>query len=392
MTASPPMPEAAPLKTPLHAWHKAHGGRLVEFGGWEMPVQYSSIVEEHTAVRERVGLFDISHMGRLKFDGPGVLAWLNHATTNDVARLKSGQIQYSLMVQDDGGVIDDVLVYRMPDGRYWMVCNASNRGKVVAQLRQTLAGFDASLDDQTERTAMIALQGPRSARVIDDNCFAGLDVMKYYTVALSDLVGSEILQSNPEAVVSRTGYTGEDGFELIVQAEDAAAVWENLLSKSGDLGMLPIGLGARDTLRFEAAMPLYGHEMDETVNPFAAGLGWAVKLDKGEFVGRDALRKFKASPGMTRVGLELEGKRIARQGCAVTREGRAVGAVTSGTFAPTLGKSLAMALVEPGAAVLGTALTVDVRGRDEPARVVPLPFYRRPGAGTTPAGPSPVGA
>ena len=386
------MAAEALLKTPLHGWHHAHGGRLVEFGGWEMPVQYSTIIEEHQAVRQRVGLFDISHMGRLSFDGPDALAWLNYATTNDVARLQPGQIQYSLMVAEDGGVIDDILVYRLPDGQYWMVCNASNRGKVVAQLRRTAPGFAASLDDQTERTAMIAVQGPRAAGIIEDHCLAGLGAMKYYTVARSPLMGSAILRSNPEAVVSRTGYTGEDGFELIVPASDASAIWEDLLGKNGDFGILPIGLGARDTLRFEAAMPLYGHEMDATVNPYAAGLGWAVKLNKGGFVGLDALRKFQANPGMTRVGLELEGKRIARQGCPVTREGRTLGAVTSGTFSPTLGKSLAMALVEPGAAAVGTALTVDVRGRDEPARVVPLPFYRRPGAGTIPAGPSPVGA
>jgi len=216
--------------------------------------------------------------------------------------------------------------------------------------------------------------------------------MKYYSVPyparVKETDGSQVCY----AQISRTGYTGEDGFELIVPRSKAEQVWTALLDAGREFGILPIGLGARDTLRFEAGMPLYGHEMDETVNPYAAGLGWAVKLNKGEFVGRDALRKFKADPEMTRIGLELEGKRIARQGCPVTREGRTVGAVTSGTFAPTLGKSLAMALVEPGAAAVGTALTVDVRGRDEPARVVPLPFYRRPGAGTTPAGPSPVGA
>ena len=395
------MPEAALLKTPLHAWHKAHGGRLVEFGGWEMPVQYSTIVEEHTAVRERVGLFDISHMGRLSFDGHlgsaghDALASLNFATTNDVARLKPTQIQYSLMVDHDGGVIDDVLVYRLPDGRYSMVCNASNRGKVVAQLRRILAGFDTGLDDQTERTAMIAVQGPRAAqtlgRILYGSSIHPFEDIRYYTAFTAEVM---LAYADCTAIVSRTGYTGEDGFELIVPAEHAESTWAELMTAGRDFGILPIGLGARDTLRFEAGMPLYGHEMDETINPYAAGLGWAVKLNKGEFVGRDALRKFKANPGMARVGLELEGKRIARQGCPVTREGRAVGAVTSGTFAPTLGKSLAMALVEPGAAAVGTALVVDVRGRDEPARVVPLPFYRRPGAGKNPAGPSPspVGA
>jgi len=375
------------FKTPLYDWHRSHGGRLVEFGGWLMPVQYTTIVDEHHAVRRGVGLFDISHMGRLSFDGPAALAWLNAATTNDVARLKPGQIQYSLMVDEAGGVIDDVLVERKPDGPYALVCNASNRGNVVAQLGHLGRGLDARLDDRTEPTAMIAIQGPKALECLARVVESPLADLPYYRCRYADIGSSAV-----PASISRTGYTGEDGFELVVPQGPATQVWEALLQAGREFGIRPIGIGARDTLRFEAGMPLYGHEIDETVNPYAAGLGWAVKLDKGEFVGRDALRKFKASPGMTRVGLELEGKRIARQGCAVTREGRAVGAVTSGTFAPTLGKSLAMALVEPGAAVLGTALTVDVRGRDEPARVVPLPFYRRPGAGTTPAGPSPVGA
>ena len=392
------MPEAAPLKTPLHAWHKAHGGRLVEFGGWEMPVQYSSIVDEHKAVRERVGLFDISHMGRLCFYVKDGLEYTNYATTNDVGKLKPGQIQYGLMVNDDGGVLDDVLVYKKPRSeQYWIVCNASNRPKVIDQLTRIDERFEGGFEDLTETTAMLAVQGPAAAATLQKlfnspmvaEVLAG---MKYYHCAeirLDDIPGCP---ERTSATVSRTGYTGEDGFELIFNSGEAPVIWDLLLEAGREFGILPIGLGARDTLRFEAGMPLYGHEMDETVNPYAAGLGWAVKLNKGEFVGRDALRKFKADPGMTRIGLELEGKRIARQGCPVTREGRAVGAVTSGTFSPTLGKSLAMALVEPGAAAVGGALTVDVRGRDEPARVVPLPFYRRPGAGKTPAGPSPVGA
>ena len=357
------------LKTPLYEWHHAHGGRLVEFGGWSMPVQYSTIVEEHNAVRQRVGLFDISHMGRLDFEGPDALAWLERVTTNHVAKLAPGQIQYSLMVEDDGGMIDDVLVYHRADGLA-MVCNASNRPKVLAQLEKHRAGFDAKLIDRTFDTAMIAVQGPAALATAQRHFDVTMTDVPYYHCVAGAFLGVP-------ALASRTGYTGEDGFELIVPAEKAGAAWDALMDDGRVFGILPAGLGARDTLRFEAAMPLYGHEMDETVNPYAVGLGWAVKLGKGDFVGREALRKFKADPGKARVGLALEGKRIARQGATVKRDGEAVGVVTSGTFAPTLGRSLSMALVRPDSSKLDTPLTIDVRGHDEPARVVKLPFYRR---------------
>ena len=365
------MADPSPLKTSLHAWHAAHGGRLVEFGGWEMPVLYSSIVEEHQAVREHVGLFDIGHMGRLRVHGPDALAWLDSATTNHVAKLAPGQIQYNLMVDESGGVLDDILVYRLttPD-EYGVVCNASNRLKVVAQLRALLAGREARLDDMTCETGMIAVQGPNAARLLARVVKADLDALKYYRHAGGIAAGQSVS-------ISRTGYTGEDGFEVIIAAGAAETLWGELLALGSDLGVRACGLGARDTLRFEAAMPLYGHEMDETVNPYSAGLGWAVKLDKGPFHGREALHKAKAQPGKTRVGLALDGKRIARQGSAVFRDGQPAGTVTSGTFAPTLARSLAMALVPPSDAAPGTLLTVDVRGHAEPARVVPLPFYCR---------------
>jgi len=358
------------LKTPLYEWHHAHGGRLVEFGGWSMPVQYSTIVDEHHAVRQRVGLFDISHMGRLDFRGPDSTAWLERATTNHVAKLGIGQIQYSLMVDDHGGMLDDVLVYRRADG-YAMVCNASNRPKVLTQLEKCREGFDARLVDRTFDTAMIAVQGPAALAVASRRFDAPLTDLPYYHCVAGTFLGVP-------AVASRTGYTGEDGFELIVPREKAEAAWDALMDDGRVFGIQPCGLGARDTLRFEAAMPLYGHEMDETVNPYAVGLGWAVKLDKGDFVGRDALRKFKGQPGRARVGLELDGKRIARQGYPVKLGGEVVGAVTSGTFPPTLGRSLAMALIRSDAARSTDGLAVDIRGHDEPARIVKLPFYRRP--------------
>lgn len=369
------MAAPAPLKTSLHAWHADHGGRLVEFGGWEMPVLYSSIVEEHEAVRKSVGLFDIGHMGRLRIHGPGALGWLESATTNHVAKLLPGQIQYSLMVDESGGVLDDILVYRLtvPD-EYGVVCNASNRLKVVGQLQALCNGHDAHLEDMTQDTAMIAVQGPLAIRLLARVVNADLAALKYYHHAGGEAVGQSVS-------ISRTGYTGEDGCEVIIAGGAAEALWLALMDHGKDLGVRACGLGARDTLRFEAAMPLYGHEMDESVNPYVAGLGWAVKLNKGAFHGRDALRAAKSQSGYVRVGIALDGKRIARQGSLVSRDGRPVGSVTSGTFAPTLGRSLAMASVESSSAVDATPLTVDVRGHAESARIVPLPFYRRAGLG-----------
>jgi aminomethyltransferase len=362
----------AALRTSLHAWHAANRGRLVEFGGWSMPVMYASIVDEHNAVRNRVGLFDIGHMGRLQFRGPGALDWLEYATTNHVARLRPGQIQYSLMVRDSGGVIDDILVYRSHrDDEYAVVCNASNREKVVEELRRLQGGRDAELTDRTFSTGMIAVQGPRALELAGRVVTGPLASLAYYHHADAEALGQDV-------AVSRTGYTGEDGFEIVVPAEAAEALWIELLDAGVDLGVAPCGLGARDTLRLEAAMPLYGHEMDETVDPYSAGLGWAVKPNKGEFQGRDALKRLKATASKRRVGLILEGKRIARQGSVVLLGGQSAGVVTSGTFSPTLGASLAMASVE-GMAGADSA-EVDVRGPKEAARIVALPFYRRPAA------------
>ena len=298
-----------PLKTPLHAWHQGHGGRLVEFGGWSMPVQYTSIVEEHRAVRERVGLFDISHMGRLRVEGVDAEDWLDRATTNHVARLEPGQIQYSLMVAEDGGVLDDILVYR-PAGVLGVVCNASNRAEVVAQLNRVPGGARRGPDRPDRADGDDRRAGPGGPGGRPDGSSTRLRPCRRSSITTA----SRGTVLGGQALASRTGYTGEDGFELIVPAERAEAVWEALLEAGRDFGIAPCGLGARDTLRFEAAMPLYGHELTAQINPYAAGLGWAVKLAKGEFLGREALRALKVHPGKARVGLELEGKRIARQG------------------------------------------------------------------------------
>lgn len=359
------------LKTPLNAWHHQHGGRMVDFAGWDMPVQYTSIVDEHNAVRSAVGLFDISHMGRIEFRGDAAGRFLNRLLTNDTAKLKVGDIRYSLMCRDDGGILDDVLVYRLPD-RWLLVVNASNRTKIIDWLQQA-DGFAASeCHDLTVETAMIAVQGPNAVSLVNgvlDRDFGG---MKYYT-------GQDVSAFGGSLLVSRTGYTGEDGLELSLPAAAAEDVWERLVRDGASHGLQPAGLGCRDTLRLEAAMPLYGHELSESIDPLTAGLSFAVKLGKDDFVGKQALQAARdAGPQRRRIGLELTGRRIAREGAVIrTTEGAAAGEVTSGTFSPTLQKPIAMGYVESGFSEPGTVLQIDIRGTLHPATVVALPFYKR---------------
>lgn len=350
---------------------------MVEFGGWSMPVQYTSIVAEHVATRTAVGLFDISHMGRLRFDGPDAAKFLDSLVTRRVADLSSGQIRYGLVTKEDGGILDDVLVYRLSDaagGTYHlMVVNASNRAKILAwiEAQRVKSAHDFSYADLTPQWAMIAVQGPKALGVVQTLIEADLAGMKYYT-------GTETRICGHGGIVSRTGYTGEDGCELIVGANMAAKVWQTVLEAAMPLGGLACGLGARDTLRLEAAMPLYGHELSEEINPYQAGLGFAVNLENRSFPGRDALAKIKQDPNQPRrIGLEIVGKRTAREGATILREGETIGRVTSGTFSPTLDVPIAMGYVRPDAALVGSAVEVDIRGRREPARIVALPFYRR---------------
>jgi aminomethyltransferase len=377
------------LRTPLFFWHAAHGARLVPFGGWEMPVQYTSIVEEHTATRTAAGMFDISHMGRINFSGPGAAAFLERLLTNNVLTLKPGQIRYSLIVNESGGVLDDVLIYRTPAADHddhMLVVNASNRPTILEWI-QSHVPRDGSVEwiDRTMDWGMIAVQGPRSLEIVDPlirltkpggepDSAARLDALKYYTFSGIGTCGSW-------GIVSRTGYTGEVGFELIVPADKLVELWEKLVALGTPLGLRPCGLGARDALRLEAAMPLYGHELNEETDPFMAGLDFAVKLDKPDFIGKraliDAKKAMDARLSRRRVGLELEGKRIAREGFLLFRGDAKVGFITSGTYSPTLAKSIAMAYVQPDVAEPGTELTVDIRGQAVPARVVNLPFYRR---------------
>jgi aminomethyltransferase len=363
-------------RTPLYDWHASHGARLVEFGGWAMPVQYTSIVAEHQATRTAVGLFDISHMGRLRFDGADAAAFLDSIVTRRVTDLAPGQIRYGLVTNESGGILDDVLVYRLQNaggGTYHvMVVNASNRPKIVAWIEaHQPSGRDVHYSDLTTQWAMIAVQGPKALQLLQPLVEADLQSLAYYT-------GTETRIAGHGGIVSRTGYTGEDGCELIVGSGMVTSIWQRLLDDGASQGAMPAGLGCRDTLRLEAAMPLYGHELNEQINPYQAGLGFAVNLEGRQFIGCEALKRFKQDKTQPkRIGLELAGKRIPREGAAVLAGDKAIGQVTSGTFSPTFEKPLAMAYVQPEYAAVGTELMIDIRGRNEPARVVKLPFYKR---------------
>lgn len=364
------------LRTPLHDWHAAHGGRMVEFGGWSMPVQYTTIVKEHLATRDVCGVFDISHMGRLRFDGAGAVGLLNSLLTRRVDNIPLSRIRYSLMTNDAGGVLDDVLIYRLqePDGADYclLVVNAGNREKMVQWIipRLDMAG-PVSMTDLTTKTGMIAIQGPAALRIAAHLTEVDLPAMKYYSAVHGRFAGAQ-------ALISRTGYTGEDGIELMVPAADVVPVWEAILAAGADAQAVPVGLGARDTLRLEAAMPLYGHELTEDITPYQAGLDFAVDLEGRMFPGRDALAEVRNDACLPRrVGLESSGGRVPREGCPVLCGGERVGQVTSGTFSPTLDSPIAMAYVAPRAAAVGGEVIVDIRGRPQSARVVQLPFYTR---------------
>jgi aminomethyltransferase len=339
---------------------------MVDFAGWDMPIQYTSIIEEHQAVRTGVGVFDISHMGRLWFEGPDSLELIQKIYTNNAATMKEGQVRYGLICNERGGILDDVLVYRWPDG-FGMVVNASNREKIVSWIASHQEAEKTSVLDVTSQGFMVAVQGPRAVAMCQGLVPADVNKLPYYYACRSTY-------QNTPCSVSRTGYTGEDGLEFIVSAAQAQKLWEDLLSR----GAIHCGLGARDTLRLEAGMPLYGHELTEDIDPFQAGLGWAVKMDKGDFIGREALARRKLDKSLRkRVGLELEGKRLAREGASIMKDGKVIGQVTSGTFAPTLAKPIAMAYVDPACVSPGTICEVDVRGKPAAAKVVPFPFYKR---------------
>ena len=356
-----------PLRTPLFDWHVARKARMVPFGGWEMPVQYAGIIAEHQAVRTAAGIFDISHMARLDLTGPDALALIQKVYTNDAAKMKTGQVRYGLVCKPNGGILDDILVYRFAD--HWsMVVNASNREKIVAWLAAQKGELNVTVTDHTLETAMIAVQGPTALAICAGMFPDDPAALKYYHAFATTYHGKP-------CVVSRTGYTGEDGLEISVGREQAVELADDLLAR----GAVPCGLGARDTLRLEAAMPLYGHELNETITPIQAGLGWAVKTDKGDFIGREAIEESEGLAGVQprRVGLILEGKRAARENSIILAGGMPMGVVTSGSYCPTLEKSIAMGYVAPRAAFPGSELMVDIRGTPTPATVTTMPFYKR---------------
>lgn len=362
-----------PLKTtPLHARHLAHGARMVPFGGWDMPVEYSGITDEHMAVRTRVGLFDVSHMGQLELAGPDALAAVQHVSSNDASRLKVGQIHYSALMSPEGTFVDDLLVYRMADEHFLLVVNAGNIPADFDYIRSQVAGFaDVDLVDSSARYALVALQGPAAARVLQPLTGADLSGLKYYWFTHGEVAGIR-------GMISRTGYTGEDGFEIFVPPADADRLWLALLEAGAGEGIVPAGLGARDTLRLEAGMRLHGNDIDRGTTPVEADLSWIVGWHKDAFLGREVvLRQREEGTARRLVGFEMVDRGIARHGYPVLVDAAPVGIVTSGTQTPYLKKAIGMAYVPSGVAEPGQTISIDVRGRPLRATVVPLPFYKR---------------
>ncbi len=399
MSAASGAPDGAATterRSPLHDEHVALGATLTPFAGWSMPLRYAGDRIEHAAVRTAAGLFDLSHMGEIRVTGPGAARLLDHALVGQLSAVGIGRARYTMMCADDGGVVDDLVVYRTGETEYLVVANASNAETVLGELVARGAGFDAAVTDASAATALVAVQGPRAVAVV-----AALTAPEHRdaVVGLRYYAGLPTVVAGVPVLAARTGYTGEDGFVLFADAADAAVLWRALLTAGAPHGLVPVGLAARDTLRLEAGMPLYGQELDRTTTPYDAGLGRVVRLEKAgtdgrplEFVGRPALAAAaEAPPARVLVGLQGLGRRAARHGYPVLRSATVpddvVGRVTSGAPSPTLGYPIALAYVAHDVAAAGTELAVDVRGRAEPVRVVALPFYRRP---DTPTGPAPA--
>jgi aminomethyltransferase len=362
--------------TALDAVHRSLGATMTDFAGWDMPLRYGSERDEHNAVRTKAGLFDLSHMGEITVTGPQAAALLDYALVGNIGAVKTGRARYTMICQADGGILDDLIVYRLAENEYMVVANASNAQVVLDALTERAAGFDAEVRDDRDAYALLAVQGPESPGILASLTDADLDGLKYYAGLPGTVAGVP-------ALIARTGYTGEDGFELFVKPEHAVELWQALTKAGEAAGLVPCGLSCRDTLRLEAGMPLYGHELTAELTPFDAGLGRVVKFDKeGDFVGREALaaaaERAADNPPRVLVGLVAEGRRVPRAGYQVVAEGRVVGEVTSGAPSPTLGKPIAMAYVDAAHAAPGTpGVGVDIRGSHEPYAVVALPFYKR---------------
>lgn len=357
-------------KTGLNQVHRDLGARMVEFGGWDMPVQYSGVIAEHLAVRSAAGLFDVSHMGEIEVAGPDAFAFLQYATINDLSSLADGQVQYNALCYADGGIVDDITLYRFDAQKYLLCVNASNSDKDFAWLQKLASEYtgDYQLNDRSADYAQLALQGPKAAAILRGLTSADLLSLRTYHFCESDVAGMAM-------IVSRTGYTGEDGFELYCKPEDVESLWAALMERGAMHGLIPVGLGARDTLRLEKAYALYGHELSSDILPLEARLGWITKLEKPDFCGRAALLKAKAA-GLKRqlIGLRLTQPGVPREGYVVRAEGRDVGLVTSGTMSPSLRQGIALALVETAVATGNTEFTIVIRGREIAAEKVKLPF------------------
>ena len=355
-------------RTPLYDAHRALSARMVDFAGWEMPVQYRGIIEEHLAVRRKAGIFDVSHMGEIEIRGAGALAACQSVTTNDVARLRDGQAQYSLLLLPSGGIVDDIVVHRLSAERVLLCVNASNREKDAAWITENVRG--AEVIDASDDWAQIALQGPKATAILSRLTAVDLGALPRFSFVEGEVAGRR-------ALIAHTGYTGEDGWELYSKPDAARPLWDALLEAGAADGLAPAGLGARDTLRLEAALPLYGHELGDDTSPLEARLGWVVRMDKGEFIGRDAVIRVRAEGVRRRLcGIELTEPGVPRAGYEVVRGDHTTGAVTSGTKSPLLGKGIALAYVADADAAAGTELAVRIRDRAVGAVVVPLPFYR----------------
>ncbi|MBI2081001.1 MAG: glycine cleavage system aminomethyltransferase GcvT [candidate division NC10 bacterium] len=364
-------PEAPLKRTPLNQAHRAMGAKMVPFGGWDMPVQYSGILEEHRAVRTAAGLFDVSHMGEFLIAGPEALPALQRLITNDASRLGTGQVQYAALTYPNGTFVDDLTVYRLAGSEFMLTVNAANIPKDFAWIREHLTGR-ATATDLSDETGLLALQGPKAAEILQPLTPVDLKALKYYWFTAGRVAGIE-------ARISRTGYTGEDGFEIYLPAPQAEGLWNALLERGKGAGLLPCGLGARDTLRLEAKMALYGNDIDDRHTVLEADLGWIVKWEKGEFLGREALARQKAE-GVARklAGFEMVGRGIARSHYKIVKEGRPIGEVTSGGPAPFLGKAIGLGYVQTPFSAVGTEFDVLIREQPVRARVVPTPFYKRP--------------
>ncbi|MEV0278623.1 glycine cleavage system aminomethyltransferase GcvT [Streptomyces sp. NPDC050610] len=367
----------SPRRTALDATHRALGATMTDFAGWDMPLRYASERDEHLAVRGRAGLFDLSHMGEITLTGPQAADALDYSLVGNIGKVAVGRARYTMICDAEGGILDDLIVYRLGEQEFMVVANASNAQVVLDALTERAAGFDVSVRDDRDAYALLAVQGPESAGILKSLTDADLDGLKYYAGLPGTVAGVS-------ALIARTGYTGEDGFELFVSPSDAERLWQALTEAGAGVGLVPAGLSCRDTLRLEAGMPLYGHELTKATTPFDAGLGRVVKFEKaGDFVGRAALaaaaEKAEAAPPRKLVGLIAEGRRVPRAGFpVVASDGSVIGEVTSGAPSPTLGKPIAIAYVDAAHAEPGTAgVSVDIRGSHEPYEVVALPFYKR---------------